>query len=268
MKKIVALMGSPREGESLKAVRGLERRLKELGEVQFEYVHLKDKDIGPCKGCFLCLSRGEELCPHKDDVPRLHSLLDACDALVFATPNYSLQVTAIAKNFLDRSAFIFHRPRFFGKVFMGLVTQGVYGGEGILKYLDELAVFWGFAPAPGVLLNVLEKDQLPSEARAVEARLDAAAQELWRRLGGPRYAGPSLKFAFLFGLVRTLHKLSAAPASCDYRYYRDKGWFEAPYFYPVRLGPLAALARKAGELLGARLHAKRAGEKAALGRAA
>lgn len=266
MKKIVAVIGSPRNGESLKAVRGLERRLKSLGAAELEYVFLKDSDIRPCKGCFLCLSRGEEFCPHKDDVPRIHALIAASDGVLFATPNYSMQVTALAKNFLDRSAYIFHRPRYFGKVFMGLVTQAVYGGEPILKYLEELAAFWGFSPAPGVLLNILERDQLPSEARAVEDRLDSVARELSWRLDGPRFPRPPLKFTFIFGMVRTLHRLSAEDSSCDYRYYREKGWFESPYYYPVGLGPLGSAARKAGEIMGARLHARRAREKAGLGR--
>jgi hypothetical protein len=28
----------------------------------------------------------------------------------------------------------------------------------------------------------------------------------------------------------------------DYRYYRNKGWFESDYYYPTRLGPLKKTA--------------------------
>ena len=33
--------------------------------------------------------------------------------------------------------------------------------------------------------------------------------------------------------------------SRDYTYYREKGWFESDYFYPIRLG---ALKKSAGSL--------------------
>ena len=39
-------------------------------------------------------------------------------------------------------------------------------------------------------------------------------------------------------------KLELDERSFDYRYYRDKGWLESEYFYPVRLGPVKKLMGK------------------------
>ena len=39
-------------------------------------------------------------------------------------------------------------------------------------------------------------------------------------------------------------RLELDERSFDYRYYRDKGWFESDYFYPVRLDPVKKLAGK------------------------
>ena len=38
----------------------------------------------------------------------------------------------------------------------------------------------------------------------------------------------------------------------DYTYYRDKGWFGADYFYPVRLNPLKKAAGRLFDYTAAR----------------
>ena len=68
MIKVVAIMGSPHKGNSLEATQRFETSLHKLGEVEFEYLHLKDLDLQPCKGCFVCFVKGEDRCPLKDDM--------------------------------------------------------------------------------------------------------------------------------------------------------------------------------------------------------
>ncbi len=135
-------------------VKQFEHRLKELGDIDFEYVFLKDADLKECRGCGACLEKGEEFCPLKDEKTDIFQKMVYADRVIFASPVYSLQVTALLKNRLDRLAYVFHRPCFFHKTFMPIVTQGVYGVEGVLKYLDKVARFWGFKPCPGLGLTV------------------------------------------------------------------------------------------------------------------
>jgi multimeric flavodoxin WrbA len=60
--------------------------------------------------------KGEEFCPLKDDRDVMIEKMTASDGVVFATPNYSFQVSALMKIFLDRLGFVFHRPRFFDSI--------------------------------------------------------------------------------------------------------------------------------------------------------
>jgi len=41
--------------------------MKKQGEVEFDYLFLRDQNLKLCKGCFVCVTRGENLCPLKDD---------------------------------------------------------------------------------------------------------------------------------------------------------------------------------------------------------
>jgi hypothetical protein len=61
---------------------------------------------------------------------------------------------------------------------------------------------------------------------------------------------------------RTKMRLELDERSFDYRYYRDKGWFESDYFYAVRLGPAKKLAGRIIDSFQAKGTKKRQGKKA------
>ena len=130
-----------------------EKNLKQYGEVDFEYVFLSDYHLEFCRGCKLCFMKGEEYCPLKDDRDVLLEKIEHSDGIILATPNYAFQVSARMKNFLDRLAFIDHRPRFFGKTCTAIVVQGIYGGGNILKYLNFASESHGFSCIQRMLCN-------------------------------------------------------------------------------------------------------------------
>jgi multimeric flavodoxin WrbA len=144
VKKVTAFVGSPRKKHTHDAVCRFLEHLKALGDVECEIVALSDYRLEACRGCKLCFEKGEEACPLKDDRDALIAKMVASDGVVFASPNYSFNVSAIMKTFLDRLGFVFHRPRFHGKAFTGIVVQGIYGGAKIEKYLASAGGGLGF----------------------------------------------------------------------------------------------------------------------------
>ena len=136
MKRVTAFVGSARKKHTYDAVRQFLDHLQSLGDVECEIVGLSDYRLGTCMGCKVCFARGEESCPLKDDRDALIEKMMASDGVVFASPNYMFQVSAIMKIFLDRLGFYGHRPGFFGKTFTSIVSQGIFGGGKIVKYLD------------------------------------------------------------------------------------------------------------------------------------
>src|SRR5512138_1086207 len=133
MKKVTAFVGSAHKKNTYKAVVQFLNNLQALGDVETEIVTLSDYKLGFCRGCRLCFEKGEEYCPLKDDRDVLFEKLTASDGVIFATPNYTFQMTGMMKAFIDRLGFACHRPRFFGKVFTSIVTQGFGGGSDIVK---------------------------------------------------------------------------------------------------------------------------------------
>ncbi len=237
-KSVLALVGSGHKGgATYTAARKFLDNLESFGDVQGELVTLSDYDIGICRGCKTCFARGEERCPLKDDRDVLLRKMDAADAVVFASPNYSWQVSGLMKVFLDRIGFAFHRPRFHGKTATSIVVQGIMFGGRIRKYLEFVAGGLGFETVKGSVIHTLE----PMTDKAIEKMDDALTRQARRfhaQLMRPAYPVPSLFALMMFRMGRTGIKLNAAMDEADWTYYRDHGWYESDFYYPTHLGPM------------------------------
>ncbi len=244
MKKVTAFVGSARKKHTYHAAAQFLRNLQAMGDVEVEIVRLSDYRIEACRGCKVCFEKGEAYCPLKDDRDVLIDKMRASDGVVFASPNYAFQVSAIMKTFLDRLAFVCHRPRFFGKPYTSIVAQGIYGGGKIVKYLDFLANALGFDVVKGGCITTLEP-MTDTQQRNIDKALAAQARRYYKRLEKPGYPTPKLIDLMFFRMSRTKMKLELDDTSLDYRYYAEKGWFEADFYYPTRLG---ALKKGAGQL--------------------
>ena len=154
--RVTAFIGSARIKHTYNATEQFLKILQSFGDVEYEIVRLSDYKLGTCKGYKLCLDKGEELCPLKDDRDKLIDKMINSDGVIFASPNYSFQVSALMKIFLDRLGFLFHRPRFFGKTFTSIVAQGIYGGKDIVKYFNFIGKGLGFNVVKGCCITTLE----------------------------------------------------------------------------------------------------------------
>ncbi|VVB62492.1 Uncharacterised protein [uncultured archaeon] len=55
------IIGSPRKmGNSYKIVKRIEERMITLGDVEFNYLFLRDAHLELCRGCWSCLSVGDD----------------------------------------------------------------------------------------------------------------------------------------------------------------------------------------------------------------
>jgi multimeric flavodoxin WrbA len=241
MKRVTAFVGSARKKHTHNAVQQFMSNLQSLGDIEYEIIALSDYRIETCRGCKACLNKGEEFCPLNDDRDVLIEKMQASDGVVFASPNYSFQVSAIMKIFLDRLGFVFHRPRFFGKTFTNIVVQGIYGGAKTVKYLDFIGRALGFNTVKGSCINSMEP-MTDKQQQKTDRLLARQSKQFYERLMKPALSTPTLFKLMIFRMSRTSIKLMLDDSYRDYTYYRDKGWFESDYYYSTRLGVLKKAA--------------------------
>ncbi len=241
--KVTAFIGSGRKQHTYNASVRFLQNLQSLGNVEYEVVRLSEYNIGTCKGCRICFDKGEEFCPFRDDRDKLVEKINDSDGVIFASPNYSFQVSSMMKVFIDRLAFCFHRPCFFGKTFTSIVVQGIGKGQNIVKYLDFVGKGLGFNVVKGCCIKTLEPMTEKSQAD-FDRTIDQQSKKYFDQLVKSEFPTPSFWWLMVFRMGRTsMHKMLDEKWR-DYTYYRDKGWFESDYFYPVKLNPVKKLTGK------------------------
>jgi multimeric flavodoxin WrbA len=258
MKKVTAFTGTGRKKSTYSAVRQFLDNLQSLGNVESEIAVLTDYQLGTCKGCKQCFVKGEEFCPLKDDRDVLIEKMMASDGVVFASPNYSFQVSALMKMFLDRLGFVFHRPRFFGKTFTSIIAQGIFGGDKIVRYLDFVGNGLGFNTVKGCCITAFDP-MTEKEKQKIDSTLAEHSRRFYERLVKPAYPVPALFNLWGFRMARTSIELLLDDRNRDYRYYREKGWFESDYYYPTRLGAMKKAAGSLFDSMATRSTRKRVG---------
>ena len=247
MKKVTAFIGTQSRKATYQAVQEFEKNLKHHGDIDFEYVFLSDYHLEFCRGCKLCFLKGEEYCPSKDDRDVLLEKMEHSDGIILATPTYAFQVSARMKNFLDRLSFIYHRPKFFGKTCTAIVTQGIYGGGDVLKYLYFASEGLGFHVSKGCCLTTLDPMTKLQQKKLIQ-EIKKASTRFYKKLQCLT-PPPSFFRLMAFRIGRTNIKIINHKFR-DYQYYKEKGWFESDYYYSTSLGLIKRLAGNLSDLIG------------------
>ena len=102
--KIMVLNGSPKreKSDTLHITRAFLEGMREAGTQEAHIVHVIDKRIEYCTGCFSCMHNGGT-CIHDDDMrPILEEILDS-DLLLLSYPLYCYGMPAPLKALMDRT---------------------------------------------------------------------------------------------------------------------------------------------------------------------
>lgn len=100
MKKVTALMGSPRKGKNTDKL--LDYLLEGMKENNYKInkIYLRDKEINHCTACDYCGKSGT--CISNDDMDEIYNEFDNSDIIILAAPIYFNSVNGMTKNMIDR----------------------------------------------------------------------------------------------------------------------------------------------------------------------
>jgi len=239
MLKILTIHGSPHKGQTYKATMEFFKELGDRMEIEIKHVFLFQEHLELCRGCGTCVVDGEERCPIRDELMNIHAIMQSSDAVIITTPIYALHVSALVKNFLERSAYIMHRPCYFGKWFMSISTQAFSGDKDVAKYLANVMHFWGFNLIPSLCLTIAPGTQTTKQAKEFWKKINRAVNHFLAIEKKPRFPVPSFKEFMMFRFRRTVIGSNSFSDTFprDYDYFREKGWLSAPYYYDVHFNP-------------------------------
>lgn len=175
--------------------------------------------------------------------------------MIFATPVYGMNVSALMKLFIDRFSYIFHRPRFFDKKALLLSTTGALGLKDILDYLKLVVSIWGFDVSSSV--GIVTPPGLISKKKEQEnnQKLEKAASIFYNSLRKERRS-PTLKDIFVFHTQKASFGELGQSSPADYAYWKEEGWLnpKEKYYVDVPVNPVYnAIGRIAEQVLRRRM---------------
>lgn len=249
--RVMTILGSyRRKGNTAHILELIEVDLRARGAT-VDRLNLGETELLPCRGCRICFDLGELRCPRDDALLDIHARMQAADLLIVATPVYVNDVSGLVKTWIDRLAFVCHRPEFAGRSAYLLATVGVGPTAHTLRTLNLALRSWGYhlVGQRGFTMGALmKKGDAEAAFRQEAARIAAqCAQAVTAR----HALNPDFLSLMTFR-IQQLAWVREADDSLDYVYWSEQGWLDprCTFYMPHRAGWIKTrLARLAGTLL-------------------
>jgi len=200
--KITVINGTMRHGSTWHCKDLLLQKIAQLQETQVREFYLPKDMSNFCSGCFSCFLKGEDTCPHADQIQPIVAALEEADLVILTSPVYGLDVSGQLKALLDPLCFMWlsHRPnpKMFNTVGISFATTAGAGLSHTTKTMQNSLQFWGgkkrFTSKQAVAAmkwsdisdkkrSQIEKDmeQLAQKATAAVANIEHSAAPLFRK---------------------------------------------------------------------------------------
>lgn len=230
--KCLVIHGSPRRGNTWDVLNILKDEMQKNGDFTFEIIELAKEKIPNCVGCFNCIEKGEEKCPHKSFIEPILKKMEEADAFIITTPVYSMQVTGILKTFLDHMAFNFHRPRFYKKKALIITTTAGAGHKDVAKYLKSVMHYWSLNYVE--ILPIVYRSYTLSDNN--KEKIIKVARNFSKELNSNIIHKPSFKSLIMYNLWRKLSLSSKDKMIADYNYWSKEDCKGKYYFSGIPIG--------------------------------
>ncbi|HYF84236.1 MAG TPA: NAD(P)H-dependent oxidoreductase [Clostridia bacterium] len=233
--KVLAIIGSPRKGNSYKITQRIEEKLKGLGDIEFNYIFLNEIHLETCRGCFACISKGENFCPLKDDRVKIEEQMQNSNGVIFVSPNYCNGATSIMKNFIERLCYIGHRPRFFNQFALAIATSA--GPIGLKETLFDLSYFGGggfhYVKKLGIMVPPFPVSSIREQK--IEKQITDTATKFYSAMKNKKRPTPRYIDIIHFHSFKAMYtgfpSLGKEYFPADYNYWTERGWLKKNKYY-------------------------------------
>lgn len=225
--KYLIINGSPRKKNTWKIINQARSNL----DGEFEEVNLMKEKIPMCNGCFKCIFEGEDSCPHFDKVHPIIEKIRKSDGIIIASPVYAMNVSALLKNFFDHTAYLYHRPEFFTKKALIVVSTAGAGQKKVAKYIDETLRHWGVNKSYKIAIACGGKDEVDAK------KIDPVALKFKKDIDSSKLDSPKFMDLIYFNIWRAL-SLTEDPIPADRDFWLKTDLVNHDYGAEVSLNPV------------------------------
>lgn len=238
--KCLVIHGSPRRSNTWEVLNMVENEMKRIGDFDFELIELSKEKIPTCIGCFNCIFKGEDKCPHKNFIMPLVKKIEEADALIITSPVYSMQLSGLLKNFIDHMSYNFHRPRFYNKKALIITTTAGAGHKDTAKYLEEVMYFWGVNYVMTIPIAYRSYELKESNKR----KILKGARTFSKELLSNKLHEPSMKSIIMYNMWKQSADGKYKNTVADYNYWSKEELKNSVYYPGVPINLVRKIAAK------------------------
>lgn len=192
-----------------------------------EYNEFFVNDIPNCIGCFTCIMKDEEKCPHRSLTKPIIQAIEQSDIIIVGTPNYCMGMTGQLKTFFDHMAYrwMSHRPldEMKSKVAIAVSTTAGVGAGVATKQIAKQLFWWGI-PKVYRLNEAVAASKWDDVKPKTKAKIEQKAMKIARKINKNHgKVGRGLRQKFIFKMMGYMQK-SGLGTPKDASYWKDHGW--------------------------------------------
>jgi Multimeric flavodoxin WrbA len=225
---ITVIHGQNHKGSTYHITEIMKQNLSEDDTVVHEYFMPNDAP-GFCVGCFNCIQKGEQYCPHAEKVQEIVDSMCLSDVIIIDSPNYCFEMTGQLKTLFDHMAYMWlsHRPRkqMFNKVGI-VVSTAAGGGAGSVTKSIARQLFWWGVPKVYRLnfsVNAMSWKEVPDKIREkIRKRTDSVTRSTKGNIGKVK---PNFKLLFIFNIMRKMQSANTWNMT-DREHWKENRWLE------------------------------------------
>ena len=227
--EITILHGVKHKGSTYNISKQITEHLSDENTVVNEFFAQNDMPHF-CIGCMNCVLKGEDKCPHYENVSKIVSAMERADIIIVDSPTYVMEMTGQLKALFDHFAYMYivHRPNMtmFNKIGIVVSTAAGAGTGRVNKSLANQLYYLGVPKVIKYGKNVRAsgyhqvtdkiKDEIANETEIV-------AKKALKSIGKSR---PKLFYLFMFNLMKKLRKNGKMDAKLDGEYWKENDLYE------------------------------------------
>ncbi len=218
--KILAISGSPKRGNTYSVLNMIKENYP---NIDFKILMLNEVNLKQCKGCYTCISKGEQYCPLKDDRDMIIDEILEADGVIFASPVYVNNVTSLMKNFMERFGFEAHRPRYYDKYAMLIAVCAMFGAKETNEFMKAIFGTFGFNIVSSLELEIAVNTE--KEKKYVNEKTMKEFNKFITSIKNQQKNTPTMGDLVRFNIFKSISKLNKEYFEADYKYYKDNPKF-------------------------------------------
>jgi multimeric flavodoxin WrbA len=184
-------------------------------------------DISDCIGCFQCIIKGEENCPHRSHTEEIIKAIEEANIIIFDSPTYCMNMSGQLKTFFDHMGYrwMSHRPHpsMRQKIGVAISTTAGAGAKKTTKLISSQMFWWSVGKIYQIPMAVAAMNwgTIKDKTKAkVEKKTIKVANAINRKY---RHVKPGIKTRFILNLMKNMHK-SMDYNPVDKNYWKEQGW--------------------------------------------